>query len=201
MLLTELVKLGEGNLKTGYFRLEEYTNLARELEKIRDQRTRREKLLAEEEELGTAGLRQVLTVSLTSLAEANPTLLQEFIESTLHLLETYAREETIGGDKHRLSQVLELWAAEPRVRQRLRRDSSPEPEKSVSPQAADQSTPFVRLKPITLRRPELKFIPTTRQLAVMIPAQDIPAPPAGFAAEPRFGLNYPKKTRGHSLPV
>ncbi len=96
MLLTELVKLGEGNLKTGYFRLEEYTNLARELEKIRDQRTRREKLLAEEEELGTAGLRQVLTVSLTSLAEANPTLLQEFIESTLHLLETYAREETIG---------------------------------------------------------------------------------------------------------
>lgn len=191
VLLTELVKLGEGNLKTGYFRLEEYTNLARELEKIRDQRTRREKLLAEEEELGTAGLRQVLTVSLTSLAEANPTLLQEFIESTLHLLETYAREETIG-DKHRLSQVLELWAAEPRVRQRLRRDSSPEPEKSVSPQAADQSTPFVRLKPITLRRPELKFIPTTRQLAVMIPAQDIPAP-AGFAAEPRFGLNYPKK--------
>ncbi|NLJ73905.1 MAG: hypothetical protein GX331_02805 [Firmicutes bacterium] len=188
-LLKEMVKLGAGNLEEGYLRLDEYIDLLERLDNVRAKRIKREKLLDHEDELGNSTMRQVLTTSLTSLGEVNPIAFQEFIKSTLFLLESHARDGVVAND-HRLSGALKHLdtMARPKAKQRGGK-LSVLPKRGLGTKVRQR-----RLKWTTLRSPELLYDGQMRQLILQIPAQDIPAPRDSIEV-PKYSLNYSNKEK------
>ncbi|NLJ79510.1 MAG: hypothetical protein GX335_00575, partial [Firmicutes bacterium] len=193
-LLREVVKLGDGNLESGLDVLREYTDLAEQLEGVKMQRERLQRLLDQDDELGNSSLRQVMTASLTSLGEVNPGLLQDFIKSTLKLLESRAKRGEIP-DGHRLSEAVRRWGAEVSAREKSARAGSPSLIKEAKKgEAAKRSS----LKQVRLQAPLIRFDRKTQGLSIQIPAQSMAAP-RNFQAAPKYGLNYKDETA--AIPV
>ena len=186
-LMTEIVKLGQGSLVRGYDLLEEYGQTRDRLEEISEQRKRWEKLLEHDHELGNSTVRQVLTTSLTSLGMANPILFQNFVGTTLRMLDALYHGESVAIN-HRMREPLQSWHANRQLWARMH-----PPMSSSSPSFRERARPgqihTTGVRQVRLKSPDLRYVEETRQLVASLPEQKIPAS-AKYMENPQFFVEY-----------
>lgn len=179
-LMTEVVKLGQGSMVVGYSILEEYQELKARLDRVIKQRKQRESLLSYDQELGNTSARQILTASLTTLGLVNPALFQEFIKTTLRMLDQICAGRSIR-QEHRMTEPIQKWYSAQERRAQIRRteeSSQALPRReSASDQASSRRTrSALRVSRIRLKSPSLVFDEDKRQLILVIPEQNLRMP-------------------------
>lgn len=192
-VMTEIVKLGTGSVERGFAELTKYKTLQNELQKVTKQKQQLESLLQDHHDFGNTSIDQILTTSLTSLSIANPRLFQQFIRTTLEMLDAIW-SGCSPDKKHRLYQSLKQWYKDKQLKkvdtiqaEKVKSTSGVGKESSESPEDLHKTRIYISQP--TLQPPVIKYDAQARDLVVEIPSQKFQRPKQ-VKELPEYTLNY-----------
>lgn len=182
-IMTEIMKLGEGSYERGHNTLAEYRQLKSRRDTVMKQRKQLEEFVTKNLDLGNASIRQILTTSLTSLALANPMVFQDFVKSTIRMLDRACSMKRIEAD-HRMVEPIRKWyrnrGMNPRIRTALSQDAfrivvdkGVSSEETSPPANRTKAKTALRISRQRLKRPILVFNKETRQITLRLPEQEL----------------------------
>lgn len=189
--MTEVVKLGSGDLECGFAQLNGYQNSKEKLRRVQKQKRQLESLLAKDHKFGNTTLEQVLTTSLTSLSAADPFLFREFIRTALEMLDVVINGRPINKE-HVLYKPLIRWHRDWKNIERSKAKRTRTAGGLVNDQTDSAGTDKktgIRISMPSLHPPAVKFDPQTRTLLIDIPAQTL-IRPRGVNDLPQYILAY-----------
>lgn len=181
-LMTAIVTLGKGKMSEGYSILDEYLEIKAKIESLAKQRQQRERLLSYDQELGSTSVRQILTASLTTLAQVNQQVFRDFIASSLRMLDSISRGKGLPQD-HRMTAPMQRWFAALGEQEHHRKREQLGARPRISADARHQAEPgrvgrrVPRIDRIRLRPPSLVFDGGRRELLLVLPEQQLLVPP------------------------
>ncbi|WP_161822444.1 hypothetical protein [Sporotomaculum syntrophicum] len=185
---TNILTLGKGKAEEGWSILNDFQELKKSLEVVQAKLIQRREMHQMEDSIENLTVKQILTTSLTHLADENPTHFQSFIKSTLRMIDSVSKNQCIV-ETHRMYKPVYRWWNS------LGKEKK---ESSVKPSSTDEIAQNGHLRKLRsnwrlerpkLRQPSLIYDTTERNLYLKIPEQQLAAP-KDFYEEPHFILEY-----------